>query len=59
MQITKLRKVVVGSEMYLVVRIVLHHTRLDVIHEGINKATAVSHGLSFFLLGTAQVPVHI
>lgn len=49
----------VGSGVYLVIRVSLCHTGLDVTHEGVDEATAVSHCMPPTLLGTAQVPTHI
>lgn len=47
------------SEGYLVIRVFLCHTWLQVNHEGVDKTTAVSHRLPVIVLGTAQVPAHI
>lgn len=45
-----------GDTVYLVIRVFLCHTGLDVIHEGVNEATALSHCLPLLLFATAQVP---
>jgi hypothetical protein len=47
-----------GSGGYLVIRVVLRHTGLDVAQQGVDEAIAFSHRLSLLLLGTAQVPRH-
>lgn len=44
---------------YLVIRVFLRHTGLDVVHEGVDEAAALSHCLPLLLLGAAQVPTHI
>ena len=45
--------------VYLVIRVFLRHTGLDVTHEGVDEAAALSHGVPLLLLGAAQVPTHI
>lgn len=47
------------EKVYLVIRAFLRHTGLDITHEGVNEATALSHCLPLLLLATAQVPTHI
>lgn len=42
--------------VYLVIRVFLCNAGLHVTHEGVNEATAISHGLSGFQFATAQVP---
>lgn len=54
-----MKEIIVGSEGYLVIRALLSHARLQINHEGVDKATAVSHRLPIIVLGTAQVPAHI
>lgn len=42
--------------VYLVIRVFLCNAGLDITHEGVNEAMAVSHGLPRFLVPAAQVP---
>lgn len=46
-------------EVYLIIRVFLCNTGLDVTHEGVDEAMAISHGLSGFQFATAQVPKEI
>lgn len=42
--------VTVCSKGYLVIRVFLRHTGLDVTHEGVDEATTISHCLSLPVL---------
>lgn len=45
--------------VYLIIRVFLCHTGLDVTHEGVDEATALSHCLPLLLFPAAQVPTHV
>lgn len=47
------------EKAHLVIRVFLCHAGLDVSHEGVDEAAALSHCLPLLLFAAAQVPTHI
>lgn len=52
-------QIVVVDGLYLVIRVFLGHTGLDVTYEGVDEAVAFSHRMPLPVLAAAQVPAHI